>query len=245
MTYSGTFLQIMNRMFANYGTYNPLTDITLDENVIYNKNLVVDLKNKEIPICIENVYRRTGLASNDNTKLVLPLYEHISPETKRTFNSTLRSLFCNVGGHSDLIKVTTSKGEVYYGKRGLILDKDYNPIIMFSLKYHEVKCIEGTSNYAWNKIICRVSPNVFLEPNKLIHKGIIKYIIPYMQEGSINAPRYPGFVYEDCLSRQVIIEDFSDWFTSPVKPKFSEDINESLNDCLIDSLEDILTIVNE
>ena len=53
MTYSSTFLQIMNRMFANYGTYNPLTDITLDENVIYNKNLVVDLKNKEIPICIQ------------------------------------------------------------------------------------------------------------------------------------------------------------------------------------------------
>lgn len=245
MIFSSTFASIMHRMFLDYGIYTPSIEVTLDENAIYNKNLVVDLKNKEIPICIMRFFRELCLKYNDDTKLVIPLYERLISESKRTFNSVLRSLFSNNDCNGHLRKVTTNKGEVYYGKKGLILDSNFNPIIMFSLKCHEVEWSKDTAAYVYDKIICRVSPNVFLEPNKLIHKGIIKYIIPFMQEGIIDIPNYVRFRREGPLSRQVIIEDFSDWFISPVKPNPSENINDSLNDCLVDNLEEIMNIINE
>lgn len=227
MIYPGNFIQVMQDMFHGSASSSTSMVLQLDKHSLYSKNLVVNLDNKELPILCIDAFR--GKYTHET---VLPLYQKRETLNKRTFNSALKVLFS--GDYTDgLVKVVTNKGEIYYGGRGLILDEHFNPVIMFTVRF--------ISEFTYDKIICRINPKVFLEPDKLIHKGIIKYIIPYM--GEYTVPLWINRVYLNSRSSQVIIENFNDWFVSPTKPEPSESINDSLNECLVDSIEDVINVI--
>ena len=95
------------------------------------------------------------------------------------------------------------------------------------------------------RAICHVSPVVFAEPNKLINKGIIKKLIPLYTTVDINFPTVnSGFSSSpDSRKVEVIIDDFSKFFISPIAPTPSKCSNDALNKCLNDNIEDILYLI--
>ena len=230
--------------------------LTLDSNNIFSKSLVVDITGDDIEVPsiarahYENVIH-DNLAYNDIEKVekgILPLYTNSLSQNKRTFDGIIREFFCRVSFYQRLRKITTNKGEVYYGGYGLILDEGFNPLLMCGLKARKIvkESNKGAKivSMQYYRAICHVSPVVFTKPNKLINKGIIKKIIPLYTTMDVNFPAVAGISSNsDSRKVEVIIDDFSKFFITPVAPTPSKCINDTLNKCLNDNIEDILYLI--
>lgn len=261
MEFSARFVYEMTRpFFTNQPIHYNLnlgSNLTLDRNNIFNKSLVVDITGDDIEIpSITRVYYEDIIHNNltcsnieKAEKVILPLYTKSNDQNRRTFDGIMREFFCRVPFNQRLLKVTTSKGETYYGGCGLILDERFNPLLMCGLKARKVvtegdEGIEVTS-MQYYRAICHVSPVVFAEPAKLINKGIIKKLIPLYTTIDTNFPTVDSGISSSPDSRkvEVIIDDFSKFFISPIAPTLSKCSNDALNKCLNDNIEDILYLI--
>lgn len=262
MEYLGTITNKMIRPFyykRNLYNRETLECITFDDNNIFNKSLVVDIVGDdiEIPSIIRTYYEPLiNSASTYNTfndiktkRVVLPLYTNCIPKCKRTFNGIIGEFFCNVTHNQRLLKIITGKGEVYYGGFGLILDEEFNPLLMCGLKARKIvtKNNEGieTTSMQYYRAFCRISPIVFTDPTKLINKGIIKKLIPLYTSINILFPSDSCGISNNPESNKVeiIVDDFSKLFITPIAPTPSKCINDVLNKCLNDNIEDILRMI--
>ena len=150
--------------------------------------------------------------------------------------------FANTSYESRLLKITTNKGEVYYGGKGIIFDGNYNPLLLCTLKARRV-VTEKEKYTAYYRPVCYVSPRVFEEPNTIVNKGIIKKLIPFYTSHNMDFPL--GLFRDKAEDRkvQVVIDNFDRFFVKPVKPSPSTCSNELLNQCLIDNIEDIMMLI--
>ena len=86
-----------------------------------------------------------------------------------------------------------------------------------------------------------------MEPSKLINKGIIKKIIPYYSNNALLFPSIiSGYVNVNTVKSNraaVIIDDMDKFFVKPTVPKPQSCTMESLNQCLVDNIEDVLQLV--
>lgn len=173
--------------------------------------------------------------SNSATKLVVPLYVSES-YPRRTSDSIIRSLFSV--HNSGLQKVTTNKGEVYLGNRGIILDSDYNPLLICTWSFKK-----GEDNrYYFHKPTIRVSPSVFTS-NGIVEKAILKKIIPYYLElESTRCISNFGFIVSNNVTSQkiqVIVDNEINNFI--YKPEIADNFTEEdLHQTLIDNIGDII-----
>lgn len=211
----------------------------------------VDSDEIEIPVIAREHFERIifdGIryASVEKIKtIILPLYENSLPQNRRTFDSFMRQFF-SMSYDGRLIEITSNKNEVYYGGRGLIFDYKYNPLILCTLRARRV-LEEGEQfpKMVYYRPVIYVSPKVFEESDRLINKGIIKKLIPYCVNRDITFPSSrPGFksVPEDSKA-MVIVDKLDRFFIKPIAPKPRNDIEESLNECLVDNIEDILQMI--
>lgn len=260
MEFSARFVQEMTRPFyidqSIYSNSSLGSNLTLDRNNVFNKSLIVDITGDDIEIpSIARVYYERIIRNNLTysniekvEKTILPLYTNGNDQSRRTFDSIMK-FFCQVTFNQRLLKVTTNKGETYYGGCGLILDGGFNPLLMCGLKARKVitEDDEGAEvvSMEYYRAICHVSPVVFAEPNKLINKGIIKKLIPLYTTMDINFPTVNYGIPSSPDSRkvEVIIDDFSKFFISPIAPTPSKCSNDALNKCLNDNIEDILYLI--
>lgn len=261
MEFSGRFAREMTRPFYiaqplrsnSRDTSNP---ITLDSSNMFSKSLVVDITgdNIEIPsiarIYYENIIHDNLTHSNVKLeRIILPLYTNGNSQSRRTFDGIMREFFCKPLLNQRVLKVTTNKGDTYYGGYGLILDEQFNPLLMCGLKARKVITEYGDDAEVvpiqYYRTVCHVSPIVFAEPNKLINKGIIKKLIPLYTTMDINFPNASVGISNSPDSRkvEVIIDDFSKFFVSPIAPTPSKCSNDALNKCLNDNIEDILYLI--
>ncbi len=234
-------------------TSNP---ITLDSSNMFSKSLVADTTgdNIEIPsiarIYYENIIHDNLTHSNVKLeRIILPLYTNGNSQSRRTFDGIMREFFCKPLLNQRVLKVTTNKGDTYYGGYGLILDEQFNPLLMCGLKARKVITEYGDDAEVvpiqYCRAVCHVSPIVFAEPNKLINKGIIKKLIPLYTTMDINFPNASVGISNSPDNRkvEVIIDDFSKFFVSPIAPTPSKCSNDALNKCLNDNIEDILYLI--
>lgn len=259
MEFSARFVHEMTRPFCIaqfiHSSSSLGSNLTLDNNNVFSKSLVVDITGDDIEIpsiarvYYENIIRNNLTYSNIEKveKTILPLYTNSSDQSRRTFDSIMREFFCRVPFSQRLLKVTTNKGETYYGGCGLVLDEGYNPLLMCGLKARKV-ITEGdggaeVASMQYYRAICRVSPVVFAEPNKLINKGVIKKLIPLYTTLNTGFPTTGISSIPDSRKVEVIIDDFSKFFISPIAPTPSKCSNDALNKCLNDNIEDILYLI--
>ncbi len=255
MEFSARFVQEMTRPFHcpqfNFsGVFTPIANLTLDRNNVYNRSLIVDITGDdiEIPSIARAYYKRiiyNNLHYSNVEKVILPLYINSIDGNGRTFDGIMRQFFTKVTFNQRLLKVTTPKGDIYYGGLGLVLDEGFSPLLMCGLKARKVitednNGEEGVS-MQYYRAICRVSPVVFAEPNKLINKGIIKKLIPlYTTIGT----EFPSSLSSpDSRKVEVIIDDFSKFFIAPITPSPNKCSNDTLNKCLNDNIEDLLYLI--
>ena len=261
MEFSARFIREMTRPFYDaqpfrFNSGDTSNPITLDSSNMFSKSLVVDTTgdNIEIPSIArtyyENIIRDNLIHSNVRVeRIILPLYTSGNSQSRRTFDGIMRKFFCEPLFNQRVLKVTTNKGDTYYGGYGLILDEGFNPLLMCGLKARKVISERGDGaevvHIQYYRAICHVSPVVFTEPNKLINKGIIKKLIPLYTTMDIRFPNVSVGTSNSPDSRkvEVIIDDFSKFFISPIVPTPSKCSNDALNKCLNDNIEDILYLI--
>ena len=178
-------------------------------------------------------------------KIILPLYDNALSQERRTFDGIITQLFVNVDYGKRLQKIITSKGEVYYGGKGIIFDESYTPLLLCTLIARNVHTEDNNDTMVYYRPVCHISPKVFLEPNKLINKGIIKKLIPCYTSRDINLPRstYRFSNNIENMKVKVIVDNFNKFFVEPIKPTPSACSNDALNECLIDNIDDIMMLI--
>ena len=227
--------------------------LSLDSNNVFRKSLVIEINNDEVEIpVIAREHFEELVSDNMNyptimgiKRIILPLYDNTLSQERSTFNSIIAHLFTNVGYGQRLQKITTNKGEVCYGGKGVIFDESYTPLLLCTLTARSVHTEDNGNTMVYYRPVCHVSPKVFLESDKLINKGIIKKLIPYYTNRDINPPRSNYNFSSNLEDRKVkvIVDDFNKFFIEPIKPTPSACSNDALNECLIDNIDDIMMLI--
>lgn len=227
--------------------------LSLDSNNVFRKSLVIEINNDEVEIpVIAREHFEELVSDNMNyptimgiKRIILPLYDNTLSQERSTFNSIIAHLFTNVGYGQRLQKITTNKGEVCYGGKGVIFDESYTPLLLCTLTARSVHTEDNGNTMVYYRPVCHVSPKVFLESDKLINKGIIKKLIPYYTNRDINPPRSNYNFSSNLEDRKVkvIVDDFNKFFIEPIKPTPSACSNDALNECLIDNMDDIMMLI--
>lgn len=237
-------------------------ELSLENNNVFNRFLVTEVRGDEIDVpviarrkietVLTNKVIDNDISNNvlSTHRIVLPLYENTIPQEKRTFNSFIKQFFTKVTYINRLQKLTSSNGDVYYGGRGLIFDGQYNPLILCTLRARKKVQENGIFRMAYFKPIIYVNPIVFTEPNKLINKGIIKQIIPYYTERGVSFPSMPYGMFtidsnitQDSGKAIVIVDNLDRFFVKPTVPKPQSHTNESMNECLVNNIDDVLSML--
>ena len=228
-------------------------NLSLDSNNVFRRSLVIEVNNDEVEIPVIAREHFEELVSDNIAhpsiirikRIILPLYNNALSQERRTFDSIITQLFTNVRYGERLQKITTNKGEVYYGGKGIIFDESYTPLLLCTLTARSVHTEDNGNTMVYYRPVCHVSPKVFLKPDKLINKGIIKKLIPCYTSRDINFPlgNYRFSSNPEDKKVQVIVDNFNKFFIEPIKPTPSATTNDALNECLIDNMDDIMMLI--
>ena len=180
--------------------------------------------------------RDTNLEYNE---LAIPLYTNSNIQSRRTADSIIGDFFRNTRFDERLRKVVTNKGEVYYGNKGCIFDKDMNPLVVACLTCEKLETPENRRPYSYREAILKVHPSVFLQQDTLINKAIIKKIIPIIASRDVHVTNVTGINGFEGKARIEICET-KDMFFAPVTPSANSCSNDAINQVLKDNMSEIL-----
>ena len=226
------------------------TETTLDNHNVFNRLFVIDVSSDEIEVpvfakfAVESVVRdrlEPPYVSHVN-KIIIPMYANTYTQSRRTADSIVGEFFLRVNFNKRLQKVITNKGEIYYGGKGIILDKDFNILLLCTLACRRMEH-RGRQIMSYYKPIIHISPQVFLRGEGLIAKSILKKIIPfYLSQNIDTIYTDPGFISDipEGTKPQILIDDVSKLIESPVKPTPQKCSDDMLNQILVDNADDVL-----
>ena len=225
--------------------------LSLDSNNVFMRSLIIEVNDDEVEIPViarEHFERLVSEKINypltvGTKRIILPLYDNAPSQERRTFDSIIMQMFNNVRFDMRLQKITTNKGEVYYGGKGIIFDESYAPLLLCTLTARKVHTEEGGNSMVYYRPVCHVSPKVFLESDKLINKGIIKKLIPFYTSKEVSFPYYKFGANPESKKVKVVVDNFDKFFIEPIKPTPSAITNDALNECLIDNMDDIMMLI--
>ena len=114
--------------------------------------------------------------------IYVPLYSKFSKNIK-TVSSVINAGFDKVQWNNRLMKVIMPNGEIYYINKGIILDKDMNPIIVYTWD-----CNITDKSYDNPKVY--VNPIVFTKIDLPLYKDIVNKFIPVLMTEGFTAYSY-------------------------------------------------------
>ena len=254
MEYSWRYTDSLTRVFSRVGDSsvgevdNEL--ITLSRHNAFNRLFVIDVSSDEIEVptfarsVVESTVRKNLKYPHISHvgKIVIPMYVNTYNLSTRTANSIVNIFFSRTTFHQRLRKVTTNKGEVYYGGKGIILDKDFNILLLCTIVCRKIEH-EGRQMMSYYKPIIHVSPQVFLRNEGLINKSILKKIIPFYISHNIYEISTHDYFRDgipEGTKPQVLIDDVNRFIEYPVKPSPQKCSDDVLNQLLIDNADDVL-----
>lgn len=213
------------RMSFNYEYRSSPITVNTRSNFIskdcFQHLLYVDISKAtfEVPIILRNAALYAKY--NGYSEICMPIMNNNveSIISRRTVSPIMRD-FLNSNSLS-IQAIITSKGERYYGCPGLILDQDYNPLLVLTCEI---------SNNKLTKHRCRISNDVFSHQDKLIEKTIFKKILPTL------AAEYASF---DSRFDGVFVGNIN-LIVKPIAPTPNKDVNKDINKFLIDNIGDII-----
>ena len=245
-------MDVFNSLEYDNHTSQLEMSLSLDNNNVFRKSLVIEVNNDEVEIPVIAREHFEELVSDNMTyptimgikRIILPLYDNAPSQERSTFNSIIAHLFTNVGYGQRLQKITTNKGEVCYGGKGIIFDESYTPLLLCTLTARGVHTEDNGNTMVYYRPVCHINPKVFLESDKLINKGIIKKLIPCYTSRDVDFPIIHRFSSNPENKKvKVIVDNFDKFFIKPIKPTPSATTNDALNECLIDNMDDIMMLI--
>ena len=254
MEYSWRYASTLTRVFTSYDStsVNDVTNMetTLDKHNAFNRLFVIDVFSDEIEV---PVFARSVVESvvrdklnfpfiNHVNKIVIPMYVNTSNQSRRTADRIVNDFFLKTSFSQRLQKITTNKGEVYYGGKGIILDKDFNILLLCTIVCKRIEYMRGQI-MSYYKPIIHVSPQVFLKGESLICKSILKKIIPFYVSHNIDSVSTHAYFRSNIpegTKPQILIDDVSKFIENPTKPTPQKCSDDVLNQLLIDNVDDVL-----
>jgi hypothetical protein len=135
----------------------------------------------------------------------------------KTVSTILKSFYNASNTDVRLAHIVTDKGIHYYGCTGLILDANYNPLLIATGKF----CVKENGTLTVREPLCRVSYRVFENSSELLEKTIIKWALPYYANTKvICSVRFGREISNEYV--KVIIDNYDYMVTKPVKPSLIE-----------------------
>lgn len=170
---------------------------------VFSRNL--EKERCEVPSLVRNCDIAEAICSGSVNEYAVPLTV-IGSQTRRTADSMLKYFFEKPRGLSSHIlglkKAVTSKGKVYYGAPGLILNSNFEPLVIGITEYERSASCE-----TFGRHILKVNPIVFTSEG-FFEKALIKKLIPFYTRNEI-----------DGRTVKVEVDDISKYVVKPVTPK--------------------------
>ena len=147
------------------------------------------------------------------------------PVIRKTFGIMIKDLSI-YRGLGELNKIKDKDGNIYYGCKGLILDRDFNPLVLTTITY------KGEGEELIKTFTVRISPKVFLR-DSVMEKGIQKYLLEYCSSN-----QFIGYLREYVQPNIIINNDIDKFIQSPPIPN-SINTNIDIQEFLINNKESI------
>lgn len=246
--YNDLITRPFNTIHVDTGTF-VTNSSCLEKHDILNGYICTDMNHTgsfEVPMAM-HPYLETILAQPKIKwkQIAMPLY-YDDTVIKNTSYAILKYFFrdTSVGG-GRLSKVTTGKGEVYYGGNGMIFDQHMKPLVLYTVTVTGMTPITVPPRLTRMKttisaLNVRVSPKVLLKDD-MLKKNIISKVIPSLVSRSFANIR--GAVLDKPITPKVIIEDLSEWIKRPAKVGSPQTFKEDMQKFL--SREDIVQDIIE
>ena len=246
--YNDLITRPFNTIHVDTGTF-VTNSSCLEKHDILNGYICTDMNHTgsfEVPMAMLP-YLETILAQPKIKweQIAMPLY-YDDTVIKNTSYAILKYFFrdTSVGG-GRLSKVTTVKGEVYYGGNGMIFDQHMEPLVLYTVTVTGMTPITVPHRLTRMKttisaLNVRVSPQVLLKDD-MLKKNIISKVIPSLVSMSFANVR--GVVLDKPITPKVIIEDLSEWIKRPAKVGSPQTFKEDMQEFL--SREDIMQEIIE
>lgn len=145
------------------------------------------------------------------------------PIVRKTFGIMIKdlSIYRGVGA---LNQTKDKDGNIYYGCRGLILDSDFNPLVLTTINY------KGEGKELVKTFTVRISPKVFLR-DSIMEKGIQKYLLEFCSSN-----QFIGYLREWVQPNIIISNDIDKFIQCPPIPN-SINTNNDIQEFLINNKE--------
>lgn len=206
----------------------------------FTKFISIDLTGDlfEIPAIYAPIAIRVRSLGHD--KLVIPL-DLSSMSFKNT--SLASSILNSIGSFNHfngLLKIITSKENIYYGNRGVILDENFNPLFLTTYVIEEA----DTNSYKVRQANCRIPHEVFQRQDEVIPKTIYKKLIPLYGVSTFQSPYIPmpadSINFSAVNKVQVIIGEMPEIVVSSNTPEPSSATDEEFTRILRDNIDSFL-----
>jgi hypothetical protein len=193
----------------------------------------------ECPVfTIQKLYNLPSITLESLNNITIPLYSRFSKNIK-TVSSVINAGFDKVQWRDRLMEAIMPNEEIYYINKGIILDKDMNPIIVYTWDCN-------ISDKSYNNPKVYVNPIIFTKINLPLYKDIINKFIPVLMTERFTVWDYnrynsTGPTYS-AGSIKVIFEEYP-FIRHSVVPNTTEDHNTEIVQLLENNRELLLTNV--
>lgn len=161
---------------------------------------------------------------------VFPLYVGEDVHTLNTGDAIMRK-FMATTYETRLVKVETGKGDIYYGGKGMIFDRYFNPLLLCTYK----SCFKEPGGPISRHLeletkVVHIHPYVFLDQTSIVHKAIISKFVPFLLSNTIRGNYSTESVIDitgvESKLPSIVIDDMSSIFSKSAVP-IPSDTSES------------------
>jgi len=168
----------------------------------------------EVPTFCEPIAEATILKMPEPGIIVTPLPVDANVRNITGAETILKHFSRNNLWSGRIGKVTTPKNEVYYGGPGIVLDKDFSPLMLSTTKVTKER-----ETVLRGQITIHMSPKVFTDDVSIVNRSLARKGVAYYLSNGLSR-----YALDDVEGRaKVVIDDMSNFFKKVAKP----DVNAS------------------
>lgn len=247
MEFNSSQIETYNSISDHYyhGGNRSYNNLSLENN-IFKGFITIDLNSDSIEIpsfaklAIERFYTKRDSNIN-NCSITIPLFCGNS-YTRSSSDTILKDFFIKTYFIDKLCKIVNKKGEIYYGNKGIILDKDFNLLFLYTIFCTKKQNNNNRISYIYDKSNIYIHPKVFINNDGSMEKIIVRKLLPFYLSNTLVGPRYgSSFGFEQYIKPKVIIEDVSSKFIEyPNKPSIQDTQDDLIHECLCNNIDEII-----
>lgn len=226
-------------------------------NIYTGKRLVIpldkdilDIPSTAFDTCSEILKKVSAGQAPTCNKAYLPLMDNMDPNRRRyssikeeykTANPAVKAWFYSSQNKYGMVSIKIGE-ETYYGNKGIILDKNLNPLVIITIRLEKIQTTP-IIDYKPTKFVVYVDKHVLINSDA-ISKHIKQKMLPelislehsYSHEWvGIYNTWYPRSQYTSRelirvpVNFTIVMDDLSYWITTPVVPNVN-DTSDAIND---------------